>query len=196
MPMPKPLLKRVPRADLPKNMQAAWDQGTTVTGDATFIEISGNNPRMFNWYINDFYTKIYHGGKLDTRVLELVRLRLANLHGCAFCNKGDRAQALALGFSEAELDALPDYENGPFSPAERAALALADEMALTRPLGRITPALYARLSPHFSDADLYELGMIMAVLCGMAKFLFAFDLVEKEPGCPFIPRADSTQTNA
>ena len=27
----------------------------------------------------------------------------------------------------------------------------------------------------------------MAVLCGMAKFLFAFDLVEKETSCPFQP---------
>jgi hypothetical protein len=34
---------------------------------------------------------------------------------------------------------------------------------------------------------MYELGMIMAVLCGMAKFIFAFDLVEKEDYCPFHP---------
>ena len=31
--------------------------------------------------------------------------------------------------------------------------------------------------------------MIMAVLCGMAKFIFVYDLVEKEDYCPFIPQA-------
>ena len=187
MNLPRPLLRRVPRAELPAPMQAAWDRATEVTGDATFIEVSGNSPKLFSWYIDDFYAGVYHGARLDSHVLELVRLRLANLHGCAFCNKGDRAQALAAGLTEEQLDALPDYEHGPFSAAEKAALALADEMALTQPAGTLTPALYARLSPHFSDDELYELGMIMAVLCGMAKFLFVFDLVEKEPSCPFQP---------
>ena len=177
MTLPQPLLRRIPRAELPADMQAAWDQAMSNSGDATFIEVMGNNPEMFRWYID--------AGRLDRRVLELVRLRLANLHGCAFCNKGDRVQALAAGLSEAALDALPDYEHGPFSAAEKAALALADEMALTRPTGRLTPALYARLQSHFSDGELLELAMVMAVLCGMAKCLFAFDLVEKEAGCPF-----------
>ncbi len=62
-------------------------------------------------------------------------------------------------------------------------------MVLTNPDGRLTEPLYERLAEHFSDGELYELGMIMAVLCGMAKFLFAFDLVEKEDYCPFSPRA-------
>ncbi|RMF94884.1 MAG: carboxymuconolactone decarboxylase family protein [Gammaproteobacteria bacterium] len=166
-------------------MQAAWDQAMANSGDATFIEVLGNNPAMFDWYVNGFYGQVFHAGRLDRRVLELLRLRLANLHGCAFCNKGDRVQALAAGLSESELDALPDYENGPFSDAEKAALALADEMALTNMQGRLTPALHARLRAHFSDGDIVELGMLMAVLCGMAKFLFAFDLVEREPACPF-----------
>ena len=189
MPMPEPLLRRVPRDELPEDLQPVFDNARTVAGDATFIEVAANNPRMFRWYLDDFYTKVYHGGKLDPMVRELVRLRLANLHGCAFCNKGDRAQALAVGFSEAQLDALPDYENGPFRPQEKAALALADELALTRPTGRLTPALYERLREHFDDAELIELGMVMAVLCGMAKFLFAFDLVEKEDSCPFLPES-------
>lgn len=47
----------------------------------------------------------------------------------------------------------------------------------------------ARLRRHFSDAELVELGVIMAVLCGMAKMIFAYDLVEKEDYCPFTPEA-------
>jgi len=192
MPMPEPLLRRVPHNELTTDLQTAVDKARQVTGDATFIEVAANNPQMFRWYLDDFYDKVYHGGRLDPKVLELVRLRLANLHGCAFCNKGDRAQALAAGFSEAQLDALRDYEDGPFRPQEKAALALADEMALTRPRGRLTPALYNRLQEHFDDGELIELGMIMAVLCGMAKFLFAFDLVEKEDSCPFLPQTQQS----
>ena len=66
-------------------------------------------------------------------------------------------------------------------------MALADEMALTRPKGQLDAALHARMKPHFTDGELVELGVIMAVLCGMAKMIFAFDLVEKEDHCPFLP---------
>jgi len=62
-------------------------------------------------------------------------------------------------------------------------------MALTNARGHITPALYARLRAHFTDGELVELGVILAVLCGMAKMVFAFDLVEKMDSCPYLPAA-------
>ena len=186
---PNTLLNRVPRDELPPHMQKAWDSAQAMHGDTTFVEVAGNNPRMYDWYLDDFYGRVFYGGGVDRQIVELVRLRLANIHGCAFCNRSDRAAAMAAGLSEAKLDALSDYENGPFTEAEKAVLALADVMVLTNPKGEITPPLYARVKQHFTDGELYELGIMMAVLCGMAKFIFAFDLVEKEDYCPFIPEA-------
>jgi AhpD family alkylhydroperoxidase len=153
------------------------------------VEVAGNNPTMYDWYLQDFYGKVFYSERIDRQIVELVRLRLANIHGCAFCNRSDRAAAMASGISESKLDAIPEYETGPFTEPEKAALALADVMVLTNPQGQLEPELYARLKQHFSDGDLYELGIIMAVLCGMAKFIFAFDLVEKEDYCPFTPAA-------
>jgi AhpD family alkylhydroperoxidase len=180
---------RVPRHRLPPHMQAGWDAAMTMHGDTTFTEVMGNAPHMYDWYLQDFYKKVFYSGRLPRRLVELVRLRLANIHGCAFCNRSDTAAALAAGITQAEIDALPTYETGPFSEGEKAALAIADEMVLTNPKGAVTPALHARARQHFSDGELVELGIIMAVLCGMAKFIFAYDLVEKEDYCPFLPAA-------
>jgi len=182
--LPNPLLQRVPPADMSADLRDTWERVSAVTGDATFVEVAANHPRLFAWYRDSFYGEVFHGSQLDRQLLELVRLRLANVHGCAFCNKGDTADALAAGVTEAQIAALPEYETGPFSESEKAALALADVMVLTNARGRLSEALYRRLRAHFSDAEIFELGMIMAVLCGMAKFLFAFDLVEKEDYCP------------
>ena len=183
---PNTPLNRVPREQLPAHMRSAWDSALQMHGDTTFVEVAGNNQAMYDWYLDDFYRKVFYSQRLDRQVVELVRLRLANIHGCAFCNRSDRAAALEAGLSEEQLEALSDYENGPFTEAEKAALALADVMALTNPKGELSPELYGRLKTHFTDGDIYELGMIMAVLCGMAKFIFAFDLVEKEDYCPFL----------
>jgi AhpD family alkylhydroperoxidase len=168
-------------------MQAAWDRAQKLHGDTTFVEVAGNNPVMYDWYINDFYKNVFYSGRIDKQIVELVRLRLANVHGCAFCNRSDTAAALAAGITQEQVDRLSDYENGPFSAREQAALAMADVMALTNPKGVLTDEIYQRCNSHFTDGEMYELGMIMAVLCGMARFIFAFDLVEKEDYCPFHP---------
>ena len=110
---------------------------------------------------------------------------MANVHGCAFCNKGDTAHALQSGISQEQVDSLGDYLFGPFSTREKAALRLADEMVLNNNHGNLNSELYKELKKDFTDGEIYELGMIMAVLVGVAKFTFVFDLVEKEDYCPF-----------
>jgi AhpD family alkylhydroperoxidase len=184
---PNPHFKRLSRDELPPHMQEAYDGAMKLHGDATFTEVFGNAPHMYDWYMNDFYKKVFYSGRIDRRLIELVRLRLANIHGCAHCNRADRAGARAAGVPEEQIEKLDDYESGPFSEQERAALALADMMVLTNPNGHVSEDLYARCRKHFSDGEMLELGMIMAVLCGMAKFIFAYDLVEKEDYCPFMP---------
>ncbi len=177
---------RVPCDQLDPELQPMWHAAEKLHGDTTFFEVMGNAPEATKWYLRDFYGKFYDSGRLDKKIVELVRLRLANIHGCAFCNRSDRIAALSAGLSEAEVDAIGDYANGPFNDRQKAALELADVMALTNSKGSIDKVFYARLREHFSDAELVELGMIMAVLSGMAKFIFAYDLVEKEDYCPFV----------
>ena len=185
MTKPQPSINKVPRDDLPQHMQVGWDQANELTGDATFIEVSGNNPEVYDWYFKDFYKKLFYSDRLETSLVELVRLRLANVHGCAFCNKGDTAHALQSGISQEQVDSLGDYLFGPFSTREKAALRLADEMVLNNNHGNLNSELYKELKKDFTDGEIYELGMIMAVLVGVAKFTFVFDLVEKEDYCQF-----------
>ena len=65
-------------------------------------------------------------------------------------------------------------------------MRLASTIALTSPYGVIDDTLMAQLQEHFTDAQIIELSMVCAVLTGMAKMLFALDVVEKEANCPFI----------
>ena len=63
-------------------------------------------------------------------------------------------------------------------------LKLCEEMELGNMQGYVNEELHGELAAHFSEAEIFELGMTMAVLCGMAKFLFCFDLVTREDTCP------------
>lgn len=174
---------KLSREALPEHMKTAFDSARELHGDTTFVSVFGNAPAAFDWYIHRFYNELFYSGRIPRLVVELVRLRLANLHGCAFCNRSDTKAALAAGVAQEQIDALADYETGPFAEQERAALSLADVMALRNTDGAVTPGLHSRLIRHFSEAQIVELGVIMGVLCGMAKMVFAFDLVERSDTC-------------
>ena len=71
-----------------------------------------------------------------------------------------------------------------FSDKERAVLRACEQMALTNVHGYIDTEILKDLKNHFSDGEIFELGTVMAVLCGFAKFLFCFDLADREDSCP------------
>ncbi len=61
--------------------------------------------------------------------LELVRIRVSQLNGCAFCLRTHTRDALTKGETTDRLAVLSAWrETGYFSPAERAALAIAEEI--------------------------------------------------------------------
>ncbi len=185
--MPDPAVKRVPPADMPADIRRAFEQSMELRGDATFFEVFANHPELYRWYTQSFYGDVFRGGRVPRRIKELVRLRLSLSHGCRFCNQGNRVDALAAGLSEADVDAVADYEASALDGAEKAALRLADQMLLTNPGGQLDDGLYAELREHYDDAEILELGVVLGILAGMAKFLFAFDLVEREANCPIHP---------
>ncbi len=170
---------------MPADIRTAYESSMTLRGDATFFEVFSNHPALYRWYTESFYGEVFRGGLVDRRIKELVRLRLSIEHGCRFCNQGNRVDALAAGLTDAEIDAIADYETAPFSEREKAALRLADELRLTNRHGILDATLYTELREHYSDAEILELGLVLGILSGVARFLFAYDLVEKEENCPF-----------
>ena len=172
------LFTRIPRSKLPSEFHLAWDTLHGLTGDAAFVEVFAQNPAMLDFVMNKFYGPVFFGGHVDNRYKQLARLKLSLLHGCRTCNKQNVPGALAAGITEAQVAAMDDFEQGPFTDAEKAVIAYAAEVALTNIEGRMTPELFARLRRHFSEADILELGTAMAIISGMAKLSFVLDLVE------------------
>jgi alkylhydroperoxidase family enzyme len=183
------LFTRIPRDKLDPQFHLAWDTLNGLTGEPTFVEVFAQNPGMLDFVMNKFYGPVFFGGQVDNRYKQIARLKLSLLHGCRTCNKQNVPGALAAGLTQAQVDAMDDYETGPFTDAEKAVIAYAEQVALTNMDGEMSPALFRRLRTHFSEADILELGTAMAIIGGMAKLSFVLNLVEKETYCPFAPSA-------
>ena len=181
---------RIPRERLAPEIAPAWDMLDKLTGEPAFIEVFAQAPHLLNLVMNEFYMKVFFGGQVDQRYKQLVRLRLSIVHGCRTCNKQNVPGALEAGFTTQQIDALVAGTAGAdqFTEAELAVLDYADQMVLTNMNGSVSPELFARLRRHFEEAQILELGVVMAIIGGMAKLSFLLGVVEKEEYCPFVPR--------
>jgi len=186
--MPAPVIKPLGRDALPADLQPLHDLGLARTGDATIIGVMAHQPDLLRWYFGEFYDGLFYnknkGMTVDVRSKELLRLKLSKQHGCQFCNRFNTVEAAKAGVTQAQVDAIFTPESPLFSDKDRAIIALGEEMMLQNMEGHLSPTLYAQLKAHFSDAQIIELGFIAAVLTGVAKWIFTFDMVDREEICP------------
>ena len=102
---------------------------------------------------------------LDPVVRELVRLRVSQLNGCAFCVDLHSADARGLGVSEQKVIGLALWRETPFFTArERAALALAE--ATTQLVGShgVPDAVYDEAAALFDEDELPRLIAMCATM--------------------------------
>jgi alkylhydroperoxidase family enzyme len=87
------------------------------------------------------------------------------------------------GASDDKIAAVYDYEHSDlFTPAERAALDLADAMTATPP--QVSDELFARLREFYDEAQLVELAAIVAQENFRSRFNTTFRLESAGQYCP------------
>ncbi len=186
--MADPAIPKTPRGELPDDLRPLYDLCEERTGDATIIAVMARQPDILRWYFDVFYDGLFYnehaGARVDVRTKELLRLRLSKQHGCQFCNRFNTVEALEAGVTQAQIDAIFEPDAEVWDDRDRAVLALADEMMLQNMQGHLSPALYRRLRAHYDDGEIVEIGFIAAVLTGVAKWIFTFDMVNREETCP------------
>ncbi len=115
-----------------------------------------------------------HGSGLDPRLVELVKARVSQVNGCAYCIDLHTRRARELGETEQRLYALDAWREGPFFDArERAALAWAE--AVTR-LGedRVSDAAFREAREHFGEKALVDLTLAVVAINGWNRLSIAF----------------------
>jgi AhpD family alkylhydroperoxidase len=101
---------------------------------------------------------------VDHKLAELIKYRVSQINGCAYCLDMHHKEALALGETEQRLHGLAAWRDTPYyNEQERITLAFAE--AITN-INREEPdeALYEALGAFYSKADLANLAMVVAAI--------------------------------
>jgi AhpD family alkylhydroperoxidase len=113
-------------------------------------------------------------GTLDILLKELVRLRASQINGCAFCLDMHVADARKAGESERRLATTAAWREAPFfSDRERAALEWTEALTLVSQ-SHVPDAVWTAVRPHFTDAELMELTLLITSINSWNRFAIAF----------------------
>jgi AhpD family alkylhydroperoxidase len=122
--------------------------------------------------------------KLESALIELVKMRASQINGCAYCIDTHSKDARAEGETEQRLYALSAWEETPFfTDRERAALALTEAITLVRE-GRVPDAVYEEAKKSFSAEELVNLTLAIITINGWNRLAITFRSVpgEYQPG--------------
>ena len=121
---------------------------------------------------------VQHSG-LEPALLDLMKTRVSQINGCAYCLDMHTKDARARGETEQRLYALDAWSETPFfSERERAALAWAE--TVTRVAETHVPdEAFEHARQHFTEKELVDLTLAIVAINGWNRLAIAF---RKVPG--------------
>ncbi|GGZ94729.1 carboxymuconolactone decarboxylase family protein [Streptomyces bluensis] len=115
--------------------------------------------------------------KVESEILELIRIRASQINGCAFCLDMHTKDARAQGETEQRIYALNAWRETPFfSARERAALALTEAVTLVHD-GHVPDAVYAEAAEVFDEEQIAALIWAATVINAYNRIAIATRMV-------------------
>jgi len=120
-----------------------------------------------------------HGCGLEQGLLHLLKLRVSQMNGCAYCLDMHWKDLRAIGENEQRLYSLDAWrECSYYTERERAALTWAE--AVTRITdGHVPDAIYEAVQAHFTKKELADLTLAVVAINGWNRLSIA---TRTEPG--------------
>jgi AhpD family alkylhydroperoxidase len=161
-----------------------------IGGVPHLYRVLGHHPALLQAWI-DFGWGLRAAGAVDRGTCELVILRVAQLTGSDYVWCSHRRLAVGAGVTDEQIDALATAtRRDAFDGAQRAALALADQLTLD---GEVGDDVWVEVRDHLGTAAAVELVVTVGWYAGVARVAAALavppeDWHQRVPGRPGRPR--------
>jgi len=111
---------------------------------------------------------------LDAKLSDLIKLRVSQINGCAYCIDMHWKDLRAAGETEQRLYGLDAWRESPYyTERERAALAWAEAVTLVADT-HVPDEVFEEVHRHFSDEELANLTLGVVAINGWNRLSIAF----------------------
>jgi alkylhydroperoxidase family enzyme len=161
----------------------------TSPGVTPFERVFALRPNLFEDF-RRFYALLWEQKLVDPVILELCRLRIAQIHGCEAELRLRYQPALDAGLGEEKIAALQDASHSPaYSEAERACVAFAELFAIDPQA--IDDEDAARVVAALGDAGTVALVEALALFDGFMRFRLVLGVEPPEASRVVVPAPSS-----
>jgi uncharacterized peroxidase-related enzyme len=176
-----PRLSRVPRSEAPAPVAEIYDRYMRTRGNVpNMFRTMAHRPEIFETMIAHFEA-ILNTGTLPLKLKELAIVRTSQLNRCEYCLSSHTQICLKLGWSKEQLDNLADYASRTdFTPAEKAAIGLAEQMTLDS--NHIPDEFFDRLRKFYDEGEIVELLASIGMFNYFNRFNNALQMEPTKPG--------------
>lgn len=161
MPRVDPVAWEALDPDIQELIELAQERGS-VRDDTTVPRLWALRPELARAQL-PLQTRYHDSNILDPRLLELVRLRIAQINDCTACKVARKSDTV----SDEELACLSS-DDPRFSERERRAIRFAELFAADH--DAIDDELMADLGTYFSPEEVVELAMYCGLMLGSGRF--------------------------
>jgi alkylhydroperoxidase family enzyme len=161
-----PVIEPVPWPELDPELQELIDAGTQTGMLSTTIppQIWAYRAGIAKQQLR-LYAEFFERGILSSRVMELVRLRIASLNDCEACKVARKSKEV----SEEDIACLAS-DDPRFTQPERAALRFAELFAVDH--FSLDESVFTELARHYSNEEIVELGLYAALMLGNGRLAY------------------------
>ncbi len=176
-----PRLSRVPRADAPAEVVEIYDRYMRARGNVpNMFRTMAHRPEILRTMIAHFEA-ILQTGTVSLKLKELLIVRTSQINRCEYCLGSHTQIAEKLGWSREQLSDLANYaQREDFSPAEKAALRLAEQMTLDS--DHIPEKDFAELRRFYDEGEIIELMAAIGLFNYFNRFNNALQMEPTRPG--------------
>lgn len=141
------------------------------------MRLSSKRPLMRPYrHLGAMETSIREETTIERSLVHLVKLRVSQINGCAFCMAMHAREAREEGEREDRLHVLSAWrETDWFSPREQAALAWA-EAVTELGHGGVPDAVFAQARAAFDEQELADLTLVVVAINGWNRYAIPFHI--------------------
>lgn len=141
-------------------------------GDTAFFGAMAHQPDLFKQIVS-LFREFSQSEYIDPETFELVRLKIAEAHQCAYCSTV-RTQEVREEVAPKEEAIFGDIDADALTQREYLAVYLAEQLSETP--HQITDEFFGDLREVYSETEIIELLLFISIEIGLDRFCIALEL--------------------
>jgi uncharacterized peroxidase-related enzyme len=174
-------ISKVDRSEVNAETAALYDKAFAQRGNVpNMFRVMAHRPEIFAT-MQAHFAAVLNTGTVSTKLKELIIVRTSQVNETPYCLASHTKLARNLGWSEEQLTHLAEWpERMDFTPAEKAALRLAETM--TRDAHAVSDEQFAELRGFYSEGEIVELMCAIGLFNYFNRFNNALKMEPTKPG--------------